>query len=205
MRRRELQGPVFAEAERDPGLLDGTGGPPSHRGDLPRHGARQDLAAELGAQTRTTPAYVTKVLRGKANFTLATLARIAYALEGEFKFQLSPRDHRTRQREPTTPAVAYLSPNLLQCQGAPSSASPAAGGVDRPARPPQLGTCNRPGQRLLDPSPPQGGYVSPAHPRGNLPAISRIRFVCMTCPPASTPAAGRVVARQRCTLAGGMP
>lgn len=52
---------------------------------------RSELARRLG----TSPAYVTKILRGKANFTLESLARIAHALGGEFKFHIAPRDMRT--------------------------------------------------------------------------------------------------------------
>ena len=52
---------------------------------------RSELARRLG----TSPAYVTKILRGKANFTLESLARIAFALGGEFQFRFSPLAPRT--------------------------------------------------------------------------------------------------------------
>ena len=45
------------------------------------------MARRLG----TSPAYVTKVLRGNANFTLATIVKLARALESEVRFRLSPR------------------------------------------------------------------------------------------------------------------
>ncbi len=48
---------------------------------------RTELARRLGA----TPAYVTKILRGKVNFTLATMVRLARALEGELHVQLTGR------------------------------------------------------------------------------------------------------------------
>lgn len=52
--------------------------------------------AELARRLGTSPAYVTKILRGNANFTLETLARVAQALGGEFKFHLAPRGMHTK-------------------------------------------------------------------------------------------------------------
>ncbi|HVF60486.1 MAG TPA: helix-turn-helix transcriptional regulator [Thermoanaerobaculia bacterium] len=49
--------------------------------------SRAELARRLGA----TPAYVTKILRGNVNFTLATMVRLARALGAELHVQLSPR------------------------------------------------------------------------------------------------------------------
>lgn len=49
--------------------------------------SRAELARRLGA----TPAYVTKILRGNVNFTLATMVRLARALGAELQVQLSPR------------------------------------------------------------------------------------------------------------------
>jgi len=54
--------------------------------------SRSELARRLGA----SPAYVTKILRGNANFTLDSLARIAYSLGGEFRFHLAPKGVETR-------------------------------------------------------------------------------------------------------------
>ncbi len=48
---------------------------------------RSELARRLG----TSPAYVTKILRGNANFTLATMVRLARALGAEVSIEL----HRT--------------------------------------------------------------------------------------------------------------
>lgn len=54
--------------------------------EMDRQGiTRTELARRLGA----TPAYVTKILRGKVNFTLATMVRLARALEGELHVQLT--------------------------------------------------------------------------------------------------------------------
>jgi plasmid maintenance system antidote protein VapI len=46
---------------------------------------RTALAERLGA----TPAYVTKILRGKVNFTLATMVRLARALGAELHVRLA--------------------------------------------------------------------------------------------------------------------
>lgn len=48
--------------------------------------SRSELARRLG----TSPAYVTKLLRGNANLTLATMVRLARALESELHCHLTP-------------------------------------------------------------------------------------------------------------------
>ncbi|MCP4664607.1 MAG: helix-turn-helix transcriptional regulator [bacterium] len=48
--------------------------------------SRGDLARRLG----TSPAYVTKILRGNANFTLATMVKLARALGTELRIRLAP-------------------------------------------------------------------------------------------------------------------
>ncbi len=47
--------------------------------------SRGDLARRLG----TSPAYVTKILRGNANFTLATMVKLARALGMELRIRLA--------------------------------------------------------------------------------------------------------------------
>ena len=55
--------------------------------EMERQGVtRTELARRLGA----TPAYVTKILRGKANFTLETMVRLARALDVRLHVQLAP-------------------------------------------------------------------------------------------------------------------
>jgi len=49
-----------------------------------QHVSRADLARKLGV----SPAYITKVLRGTENFSLQTLARIAFALGRKWDFLL---------------------------------------------------------------------------------------------------------------------
>ena len=54
--------------------------------EMERQGiTRIELARRLG----TSPANVTKILRGKVNFTLATMVRLARALGAELHVQLS--------------------------------------------------------------------------------------------------------------------
>lgn len=53
--------------------------------------SRAELARRLG----TSKAYVTKILRGDANFTLETLARLAHALDGRFRFHVAPAGTET--------------------------------------------------------------------------------------------------------------
>ncbi|MCH9648871.1 MAG: helix-turn-helix transcriptional regulator [Deltaproteobacteria bacterium] len=48
--------------------------------------SRSELARRLG----TSLAYVTKILRGNANFTLVTMARFSTALGSELSLQLRP-------------------------------------------------------------------------------------------------------------------
>ncbi len=54
--------------------------------EMERQGVtRTELARRLDA----TPAYVTKILRGKANFTLETMVRLARALDAQLHVQLA--------------------------------------------------------------------------------------------------------------------
>lgn len=52
--------------------------------------SRTELARRLG----TSPAYVTKLLRGDTNFTLATLVKVARALGAELEVRLHADSHR---------------------------------------------------------------------------------------------------------------
>ncbi len=56
---------------------------------------RSELARRLG----TSPAYVTKILRGNANFTLATMVRLARALDAELCVQLTPSEVAGRETQ----------------------------------------------------------------------------------------------------------
>ncbi len=48
--------------------------------------------AELARRMGTSPAYVTKILRGNANFTLASMVKLARALGAELRIELEPRE-----------------------------------------------------------------------------------------------------------------
>ena len=48
--------------------------------------SRPELARRIG----TSPAYVTKILRGNAHFTLTAMVRLARALGAELRLQLKP-------------------------------------------------------------------------------------------------------------------
>jgi len=90
---------------------------------------RSELARRLG----TSPAYVTKILRGKANFTLESLARIGLALGGEFQFHFSPHEVRTRRFDSAASEIAKSSP---QTHRAPdlNRKSPKSRSKDQPRR-----------------------------------------------------------------------
>ena len=63
--------------------------------EMERQGiTRTKLAQRLGA----TPAYVTKILRGKVNFTLSTMVRLARALDAELLVQLAGLSLATAKR-----------------------------------------------------------------------------------------------------------
>lgn len=55
--------------------------------------SRAELARRLG----TSPAYVTKILRGSTNFTLATIVKLGRALDSEVRFELTPRGSTTHE------------------------------------------------------------------------------------------------------------
>jgi plasmid maintenance system antidote protein VapI len=59
--------------------------------EMTRQGlTRTALAEKLG----TTPAYVTKILRGKVNFTLATMVRLSHALGTDLHVRLGAGSRR---------------------------------------------------------------------------------------------------------------
>lgn len=51
---------------------------------------------ELARRLATSPAYVTKILRGRTNFTLASMVRVAQALGCELRVHLAPAKSTTR-------------------------------------------------------------------------------------------------------------
>lgn len=51
------------------------------------HLSRTDLAKRMGV----SPAYITKILYGNANFTLETIAKLAHALDAEIAISFTPK------------------------------------------------------------------------------------------------------------------
>ncbi len=66
--------------------------------------SRAELARRLG----TSPAYVTKVLRGNVNFTLASLVKLARAVGGELRLAIEP-SKPVEVRRSTRPGVGGAS------------------------------------------------------------------------------------------------
>jgi transcriptional regulator with XRE-family HTH domain len=64
--------------------------------------------AELARRLDTSPAYVTKILRGTSNFTLETMVRAANALGHEVHLHMAPKGAMTRWFD-QLPAVAISS------------------------------------------------------------------------------------------------
>lgn len=73
---------------------------------------RADLAAAIGS----SPPYITKVLKGNVNFTLATMAKLARALGGVVHLHIAPAGTRTEwtDSEITVPAPEEGTPELAQ-------------------------------------------------------------------------------------------
>lgn len=70
--------------------------------EMERQGiTRVELARRLG----TSPAYVTKILRGKVNFTLATMVRLTRVLGGELHVQLGPVQTAAKRARSTRDAA----------------------------------------------------------------------------------------------------
>ncbi|XZG69261.1 helix-turn-helix domain-containing protein [Chitinibacteraceae bacterium HSL-7] len=78
--------------------------------------SRSELADRLG----TSKAYITKMLRGDANLTIESMARIATALDGRLCMMIAGRDNRARwfelvhstptSRAPSVPAALWGAP-----------------------------------------------------------------------------------------------
>ncbi len=63
--------------------------------------------SELARRLRTSQAYITKILGGNANFTLATMVKIAMALDGTLHVHIADRDVITQWHDeyPTSHVV----------------------------------------------------------------------------------------------------
>lgn len=57
-----------------------------------RNVSKSELARRIGS----SPAYVTKVMRGDANFTVESMVRLARAVDGKVNIHLCSKDHNTQ-------------------------------------------------------------------------------------------------------------
>lgn len=62
--------------------------------------------AELARRIGSSPAYITKILRGNSNFTLSSMVRVSRALEHEVRIHLSRPYAMTRWIDELPPAGA---------------------------------------------------------------------------------------------------
>ena len=79
--------------------------------------SRSELARRLG----TSPAYVTKLLRGNVNVTLATMVRLARALDSELRCHLKPATRAIRgTRAQATNRRGLLKRDITALRAGPS-------------------------------------------------------------------------------------
>lgn len=57
---------------------------------------RRATKSELARRIGSSPAYVTKVMRGSTNFTLASMVRLVRALGGHLQFRVCAREDQSR-------------------------------------------------------------------------------------------------------------
>jgi len=66
-------------------------------GDLARLMDANDISrAELAKRVGTSPAYITKIFSGQANFTIETMTKFALALDHALRIHVAPKAARTR-------------------------------------------------------------------------------------------------------------
>jgi transcriptional regulator with XRE-family HTH domain len=91
---------------------------------------KADLARRLG----TSPAYLTKVFRGDANFTIASMVRLVRALRGRLQLQVTADEARTQWFDvletppprPHAPAPGDLEPAPVPRKDDRHAVAPAA-------------------------------------------------------------------------------
>lgn len=66
--------------------------------------------AELARRMGTSPAYVTKILRGDVNFTLATMSKLARSLGGRLEVRLAPAAAEATARSAAPAPAGRRSP-----------------------------------------------------------------------------------------------
>lgn len=98
---------------------------------------RQGLTrTELAERLDATPAYVTKILRGKVNFTLATMVRLARALGSELDVRLRGGSHRRAAKSDLSTAQSGRSRRVSATAGRPAALRSKPGDRKSPRRPP---------------------------------------------------------------------
>lgn len=55
---------------------------------------------ELADKLNTSPAYITKVFRGDANFTIETMVKLARAVDGQLQIDITPQNPQIYQSIP---------------------------------------------------------------------------------------------------------
>lgn len=105
--------------------------------EMARQGlTRTALAERLGA----TPAYVTKILRGRVNFTLATMVRLSHALGADLHVRLGGRSRRQAAQTVAEPARAPAartgrSSKLVAAAGRPAALQARQRAAGKPRQP----------------------------------------------------------------------
>lgn len=83
--------------------------------DLLRTMARQGVSkSDLARRLGTSPAYVTKILRGNANFTLLSMVKLARALNSEVRVHVAEDGTITRWQDQPTWALHTGAPMGLK-------------------------------------------------------------------------------------------
>ena len=73
--------------------------------------------SELARRIETSPAYITKILRGSTNFTLETMVKLVRALDGELHVRACAKEDDARwfhaiHSRPTTVNAAHIRRNI---------------------------------------------------------------------------------------------
>lgn len=66
--------------------------------------------AELARRMNSSPAYVTKVLRGDTNFTIESMVRMVRALDGDFSLHVTRREDNVRWYAAINPQSQVTAP-----------------------------------------------------------------------------------------------
>ena len=98
--------------------------------------SRADLAAAIGSSSP----YITKVLKGNVNFTLATMTKLARALGGVVRIHIAPAGTRTEWEDfamagTEAPAAVEMAPNPSRERAQPAPKRRKAPSGSRPLHP----------------------------------------------------------------------